>query len=409
MTPLASGASRTEVRRLGRPLVSARVTRPVTALALVLAGCQHSTATGPTPGNGSGPPPHGLTVDTFAYAVSSSSGWTLANGVIAAYLLQSAERVRSRGAFVPSSVPSRVTTRLIGDTIQVGDTLGGPPPGTDLQVPSYITFDQAGNIWMSVAGTHGDGSVIEYSRAQLSQNGSLDPTVTLTGSHLPLGLAFDTAGNLWVVDSATTQLHKYTALEQRTGGPPDTSVSLAGITAAGATWAPLALKIDAHGNFWISAKPRTLPAGPAADSVPAYIVARITDSAIQAGGTPAPTVVLAQHGVHPGGYGPALTFDPTGNLWTGNANLASITEFTTGTLVPGASPMPAITITGPQLQGVGDVAIDRAGVVYVGGGAYGTPGAGIFAYSPLNVTTSGSPTPKLSFRPSSGVTHFAIR
>jgi sugar lactone lactonase YvrE len=222
-------------------------------------------------------------------------------------------------------------------------------------------------------------------------------------------LAFDGQGNLWVVDSQATRLLEYTALEQETGGSPVDTVSLAGIVSAGATWAPIAVAFDPHGNFWISARPRTLPPGPAADSVPSEIVAEFSDSTIKAGGTPAPVLIVTQSGIHPGGYGPGITFDAAGNLWTANANLGTVTSFAAASLTAGAGPTPTITISGSMLQGVADIAFDAAGVLYAGGGAYGSPGAGIFVFSPPEASVSGSPTPKLAFSPAAGVSHFAIR
>jgi hypothetical protein len=356
-----------------------------------------------------GPPPnrHGREVDTFAYTVVTNPAWVIRSGVIAAYFLET-NRVSERGVVMRPPLPIVTTPRLLLDTIVVSDTLAGPPAGTDLHTPSYLTFDGGGNLWMSVAGSHGDGSVIQYSRAQTNQNGSLLPTVTLTGSHTPLGLRFDAQGNLWVVDSTATALLEYSGIELETGGPPAMTVSLAGIAAAGATWSPLQVTIDRGGNFWISALPRTLPSGAAADSVPAYIVTEFTAAAIQGGGTPTPALTLVVAGFHPGGYGPGMAFDSAANLWTANGLPGTITQFSAASLTPGANPAPAITLTGSRLQDASDIVIDSAGILYIGGGITAAPG-GIFAYSPRTITASGSPTPRLSYVPGGGVNHFAIR
>jgi len=377
----------------------------------MLAAAAMATACGPSKPTepNTGPPrnPHGLEVDTFAYTVVSNPAWTIRSGAIAAYFLE-ANRVSDRAVVIRPPLPVVTTPRLLLDTIVVSDTLAGPPAGTDLRTPSYLSFDGGGNLWVSVAGSHGDGSVIQYTRAQTNQNGSLNPTVTLTGSHTPLGLTFDAQGNLWVVDSTPTALLEYSGVELETGGPPAMTVSLTGIAAAGATWSPLEITIDRGGNFWISALPRTLPIGAAADSVPGYIVTEFTAAAIQGGGTPTPALTLVLAGFHSGGYGPGMAFDGAANLWTANAALGTITQFSAASLTAGANPAPAITLTSTTLQDASDIVIDPAGVLYVGGGVSAAPG-GIFAYSPNSLTASGAPTPRLSYVPMGGANHFAIR
>jgi hypothetical protein len=392
-------------------LVRQSVCRTVGALSLatVMAGCGSSSppaSTGPAPT----PDPHAREIDNFAYTVVGDSTWKIWFGEIAAYFLGASGRATEFGpAIGAASPPVPITTRLLTDTLVVADTLAGPPGGTDLLAPSYVAYDNARNLWMSAAGSHGDGKIVEYTLPQTSQSGSLLPNTTLTGATAPLGLAFDPQGNLWVVDSAMTALLEYGVTRLQTGGTPNASISLGGITAAGATWAPLDVSADAQGNLWVSARPRTLPAGAAADSVPAYVVAEFTAAAIAGGGTPTPALTLVQAGAHQGGYGPGMAFDPSGNLWTANANLTTMTRFSAASLVGGANPSPTITIGGTTLSGVGDIAVDSAGVLYVGGSAYGSPGAGIFVYAPKTITTSGSPTPKLSYTPPGGINHFAIR
>jgi hypothetical protein len=104
-----------------------------------------------------------------------------------------------------------------------------------------------------------------------------------------------------------------------------------------------------------------------------------------------------------------MAFDSAGDLWTANAGGASLTKFAAASLTAGANPSPSVAITGATLAGVSDIFIDPSDILYVGGSASGSPGAGIFAYRLSKLTASGSPNPALSFTPNTGVNHFVIK
>jgi sugar lactone lactonase YvrE len=233
--------------------------------------------------------------------------------------------------------------------------------------------------------------------------------VTLSGLHAPRGLRFDAQGALLVADSSSAVLFEYSGISLTVSGPPTDTISMSGITAAGATWSPIGLALDHQGNVWVSAVPRVLPPAPASASVPAFIIAEFTPAALQGGGAPAPVLTLVQTGASLPGYGPGMAFDSAGDLWTANANGGSLTKFAAALLVAGANPAPSITITGATLFGVSDIVIDPADILHVGGNAYGSPGAGIFMYRLSQLTASGSPSPVFSFTPAKGLNHFAIR
>ncbi len=378
------------------------------AVAAASTACSHSSTTEPATGGGGGSGSHGRLVDTFAFNIAGTdTPWTIGVGDIATYLF-GASHVSARGRLA-AYPPSQIRPRLLLDTITVNDTISGPPFGANLVRPSFLAFDGNGNLWMSVGGRHDSGSVIEYVRSQISQNGRQTPMVTLSGLHAPRGLTFDAQGALLVVDSSAAALLEYTGIELTTSGPPADTISLGGITAAGATWSPVGVAVDQQGDVWVSAVPRILPPGPAADSVPRYVVAKFTPAALQGGGTPAPALTLVQTGSHPAGYGPGMAFDSAGDLWTANATANSVTQFTAASLTAGANPSPSVTITGETLAGIADIAIDPGDILYVGGNAYGTPGMGMFAYRLSQLTVSGSPNPVLSFMPPKGLNHFAIR
>lgn len=375
------------------------------AAAIAATACGKSTSSQPTTGSGGGS--RDRLVDSFAFNVVSSTAWTIYSGEVATYLLNAQLREGAEGVVGPSSLstpPIPIRPRLLLDTVTVNDSLHGPPAGTDLLTPGYMAFDTAGDLWISVAGSHADGSVIEYTRAQINQSGSLTPSVTLVGTHTPLGLAFDPSGRLWVVDSAMTALLGYSAITIRTGGGPMDTVSMAGLTAGGATWAPLGLAFDASGNAWVSAYRRS-----AGGTAPTFVVAEFSSASLQNDSAPAPVLTLVQSGSSPAGYGPGMAFDTAGNLWTANAQMATLTEFTKGSLTAGANPAPAVVVSSASLYGVADISIDGDGLLFVGGSVYSSPGAGIFAYPPSALAATGSPTPTLSFMPATGVNHFAMR
>jgi sugar lactone lactonase YvrE len=374
----------------------------VSASALALA-CRSSTST-PAP-TGPGQTPRGQLVDTFALNVVSDSAWTIRVGVVATYYL-ALNRVSATGWLGGNRLAPHVSPRLLTDTITIEDTLHGPPIGTHLVKPSYMTYGPDGTLWMSVTG---DSSIIQYTRAQTSQNGSLNPSVTLTGCRTPLGLAFDGQGNLWVIDSATTSLREYSGITLATGGRPTDTISLAGITTGGATWSPISVAVDDSNDVWVSAQPRTLPTGPAADSVPSHIVVEFSAADIQARGTPGPARTIVQVGTHVPGYGPGMTFDSHGNLWTANGDASTLTQFTAASLTAASNPSPAVTITGTILGGAADIAIDRSGLTFVGGSEFNSPTGVIAIYAGSSLTTSGSPAPDLVYSGPSGLSHFAVK
>jgi hypothetical protein len=228
------------------------------------------------------------------------------------------------------------------------------------------------------------------------------------GLSQPNGIAFDNAGALWVVDGGTDQLEEFTSSQiALNSSVPALTMSLAGLTVDGHTWIPFSLVIDAQGNAWVGAKIDSNPAVPGSDTIPTWVVAEFKPESTVPGAAPAPLLTLVTSGSHAGGYGPALAFDANGNLWTGNAATGTITEFAAGSLTDSARPTPVVTITS-RFQGMADLAFDSDGVLYAGGSITGAGGV-IAAFPPRVLTASGSPSPKVTFAPSSSVGHFAVK
>jgi len=324
--------------------------------------------------------------------------------------------VESGAIHVHRSIPMIQNRASLGalastDSVTVTFVVTGPPTGLDLATPTYEAFDTAGDAWMSVRGTALDGSVVEYTPANQKVGDSVPPAVVIGGLQYPAGMTFDRTGNLWVLDAQTDRLVEFSSSQlAQSGSPtPAVTVSLAALNVVGSTYAPFVLAIDPTGNFWVSANIQSRAASAPGDSLADFVVAEFASSDVQAGGTPTPLLTIATTGVFTGGYGPGIAFDSVGNLWTGNADSGTVTQFPAASLTAGSHPQPTVRITGTDLVGISDVAIDPVGILFVATGYGFVPGAGIFGYLPSQLTASGTPTPAITFIPADGLTHIATR
>jgi hypothetical protein len=397
------------VRALLRARALACTPIVVVGVVAAIAGCNTVHPTSPNPG-------HTMPGKQDMYAVVTNGTWDLVGFV------PTLTGVSAAGGFnvmpAASVLHNRAATgRANGaDSITPTFVITGPPTGTDLRTPTYEAFDKTGNVWVSVHGTGFNGSVIEYTPAEQKIGDSIPPAAGIGGLRYPEGLVFDEAGNLWVLDGQTDRLSEYTPDQLQNAGSPDPahSVSLAAVNTGGATYSPLVVALDAHGDFWISLNIQNRPASAFGDSLPAFVIAKFTSAQIAAGGTPTPVITIGMPGVFPGGYGPGIAFDSVGNLWTANADSATLTKFAAASLTAGNNPVPAVRIGHllfgqPFLNGISDVGIDPSGILFVATGYARVPGASIFGFLPSQLQTDGSPSPVIAFLPSAGVTHLAVR
>jgi hypothetical protein len=301
------------------------------------------------------------------------------------------------------------------DSITATFVITGPPTGTDLRTPTYEAFDKEGDAWVSIHGTGFNGSVIEYTPSDQKTGDSIPPTVGIGGLQYPEGLSFDESGNLWVLDGQTDRLSEFAPDQLKKAGSPVPvhNVSLAALNVGGATYSPLVLALDKHGNFWISANIQARPSSATGDSLPAFVIVMFTSAQIEAGGAPTPAITIGMPGVFPGGYGPGIAFDSAGNLWTANADSSTLTKFAAASLTS-SNPVPVVRIGHllfgePILDGISDVGIDPSGILFVATGYAEVPGAAIFGFLPSQLQRDGSPSPVIVFLPSNGVTHLATR
>jgi hypothetical protein len=386
---------------------------PIVALAAgaAIAACNGIKTTSPNPGTT-------MPGKQDMYVVVSNGTWDLVGYVPTITGVSAAGgnfRVTPSASVMHN--PGAVTARANGeDSLTPTFVITGPPTGTDLRTPTYEAFDAAGNAWMSVHGTGFNGSVIEYTPPLQKIGDSVPPAIGIGGLQYPEGLAFDHDGDLWVLDAQTDRLIEYgpDKLTQAGSPVPTRVMSLAALNTNGGTYAPLVLALDAAGDFWISANILNRPSTPAGDSMPAFEIVKFTAAQVAAGGAPAPVISISMPGSFPGGYGPGLAFDSLGNLWTANADSATLTKFAAASLVAGSNPVPVrrighLLFGEPFLDGISDIGIDPSGILFVATGYAPVPGSAIYGFLPSQLQVDGSPAPIIAFIPSNGVSHFAVR
>jgi sugar lactone lactonase YvrE len=95
--------------------------------------------------------------------------------------------------------------------------------------PEQLVFDKNGNLW--VAGLCSD-TVVEFAQSQLTSSGSPTPIVTLSsaifGDDEPTGAAFDSSGDLVVMNSNNGTIAKFTRKQLKTTSAPVPKVSVTG-------------------------------------------------------------------------------------------------------------------------------------------------------------------------------------
>lgn len=380
-----SGACRPNARRASRGAV--------VALALAIAGCSSGVDPRQTPVQQS-------------VAETGNTIWIAKYETNSIWLFSAAVDSAGNIVFPLSARPPVAVTRgqvaARSEAVDSATPFTGPPAQSGLQTIEYMAFDASGDMWVSANanGATGVGTLLEYTPFQLAKGGQPTPIVTVTGLQLPEGLAFDNASNMWVVDWGLDEALEYSPSQRSSGkvSTPSHVVSLAGLDNDSTTFAPLGLAFDAQGDAWVSVVRQSATRSNAAN-VPNYEVVEFTASQLAGGGSPTPTVTLANPTLGANGasgYGPGVAFDGAGNLWTANVSLASLTKFAAGGLTPGANPAPVVIITaGPGvLDGAFNVAFDSIGTALVAGGQKSSETAALVAYSPDELLTTGSPQPE---------------
>lgn len=108
-----------------------------------------------------------------------------------------------------------------------------------------ITFDSAGNAWVSEAGAD---QLVAFSAAQLEQARPTTPVMRINSQFAdPSALTFDTHGNLWVANELHYEVDMFTPGQLAAGGFPLPTIAINTVRPAGLAW-------DESGNLWVGDK-----------------------------------------------------------------------------------------------------------------------------------------------------------
>lgn len=215
-----------------------------------------------------------------------------------------------------------------------------------LHTPEGVALDAAGDAWVANVGAN---TVVEYSQAQLAAGGTPTPITTITATNgslaLPTGLTFDSAGDLWVTNSGTSTLVKYTPGQIAAGGAQTPAVTLTS-DGSNSLDTPYYLAFDAAGNLWVP-------------NFMANTLVEFTPDQLAASGDPTPAATISPGSGHELSDPSSIAFDPAGDLWTAAFGSNRILEYTPSQLSTG-TPTPAKTLaaTSPsaaQFDSAGDL------------------------------------------------------
>ena len=324
-------------------------------LAIWSAGCSSSSIAGPNPGGGGGGGGGGGTPTVALWIADGLNRQLLGftpnqiqtSGSPAAFVTISAV---SNGAGI--TVPQSMTFDSAGDMwvsntsssfplvmfqpVQL--TTGGPQGafiaiGTDglgdLVDPHGIVFDSSQNLWVAVPGKN---LLLAYAPSQVTVSGNPLANIVIGTNILdaPNALAFDGSGNLWVANSGNNQLLEFAASQITQTGNPFPVVQIQSFALSN----PSGLAFDSSGNLWV-----TNSVSPNSNGT----IVEFTAAQLATSGGIAPTFTLNEgSGTQP--Y--ALVFDSGQNLWVSNLAAKSVVEFTSTQLQGNGSTTPSLILQG---------------------------------------------------------------
>ncbi len=144
----------------------------------------------------------------------------------------------------------------------------------DLVQATFVTFDKAGNAWVSDGG---EDEIAEFSASQLTSGGSKSATVALNTNLCPEELVFDKDGDLWVAGACSDTVVKFAQSQLTSSGGPTPSITLS--SAIFGDDEPSGVAFDSKGDLIVT----TLEDG---------TIAKFTAKQLKANGAPVPKVVL---------------------------------------------------------------------------------------------------------------------
>ena len=213
------------------------------------------------------------------------------------------------------------------DQIQISGT---PTPrvvidtdGTSLRAPIGLAFDRLDNLWVAV-----DQRIEKYVPSNLDNSGPTTPngTISATGFQFPADITFDAAGNLWLSNASTTVANNavfvFTPSQQTAGGLQTPRLKLQSLAFALIE----GLRFDAAGALWVASNDGLNVARFAATSVALPLAAEtrtlVPEASLEAD---ANDTALGRTVRKPGG----MVFDRDGNLWI-NSERGTAGDFQSG-------------------------------------------------------------------------------
>jgi streptogramin lyase len=220
----------------------------------------------------------------------------------------------------------------VGQSLSEFSSTGSPittapgDQGGGLNNPISLAVDALGNIWVSDSITL--GAISEFYSSGTSAGMPISSSTGDVGGGLadPWGIAVDPNGNVWVADSSssTSRISLFGA-----GGSAISSAT--GYTGGGLN-VPEGIAIDGAGNVWVANRSSTATAPPYPDSC---------ISEFNSSGTALSPSTGFQAGLN---ISLSLAIDGSGNVWTTNTNLNTVTEFV-GAASPVVTPIVANLLT----------------------------------------------------------------
>ena len=303
---------------------------------------------------------------SFTTATTGASATTMSNpaavGFDSSRNLYVAENDNCRVLqFKPPFVTGMGATVALGqpDLNTGACSVGSAPPATatNLNGPGGVTGDSQGSVWVADSGysrvlqytaplSNGKAASVVLGQSDLTSGGICPPlggTTTAAALCNPTGIAFDSTGNLWVADTNSNRVLRYTApfsnnmdatleLGQPSGTAFTSSTANNGGISASTLSLPSAVAFDRSGALWVAdnGNNRVLKySAPFANGMAAILVLGQGDftsnAANQGNASPSATSLAAPQG---------LQFDSNGALFVGdssnNRTLRFLSPFSNG-------------------------------------------------------------------------------
>ena len=293
------------------------------------------------------------------------------------------------------TVATGIITTLAGTGTAgyVGGQDGGPATNAQLNNPSALAFDSAGNLYITDNGNHRIRKVTAIGGVITSTNGCVITTFAGTGSasfsgdtgaatsaqlSSPYTAVFDSAGNMYISDSGNQRIRKITGgtITTVVGNNGTGSFSGDGSAATNATLNnPTGLALDSAGNLYITdtgnrrVRKVTAIGGAITSTNGCNITTVVGNGTLSYSGDGGPATNATMN------YPVALALDSAGNLYIGDQNNHRVRKvdtagniFTvagTGSTSYNGDSYSSLTATTAQVSNPIGVAVNSAGILYI--------------------------------------------